>query len=245
MPGNAGDSENNSDLDNDSAINQRQLDWKDLLLVIAGIAIIYFGVGYIFIWLGSWYTYERVLLYLNAFATQAFFLILILIIMKIRRWKWRDFGWKPVQEGYMGQVATLYILAWIINIMYVAFIVSRGFTPPETDAYTKLLSNNTLITLILNFILAGILAPIIEETLFRGVIFGSLQTYMGKWTAAAVSAAVFSGLHLQAYGFFPRFVLGILLAYLYIRYKSIKPAVALHATNNIMALLLVLFVEGI
>lgn len=246
IPDHESDSENNLiGLNNDSMESERRLDWKDLLIVVVGIAVIYFGAGYLFILLGNWYTNERVLLYLNAFGTQVLFLILIFIVMKIRRWSWQDFGWKSVQEGYMGKVVTLYILAWIINIAYVAFIVSRGFTPPETDAYTKLLSNNTLITLIVNLILAGILAPIIEETLFRGVIFGSLQTYMGKWTAAAVSAAFFSGLHLQAYGFFPRFVLGILLAYLYIRYKSIKPAIALHATNNIMALLLVVLVEGI
>ncbi len=169
----------------------------------------------------------------------------MLVIMKIRRWRWQDFGWSSPQEGYAGKVASLYILAWVINIMYAAFLLAKGFTPPETDAYTKLLGNPTLITLILNLILAGLLAPIIEETLFRGIIFGSLQTYMGKWTAAAVSAAIFSGLHMQAYGFFPRFVLGILLAYLYIRYKSIKPAVALHATNNIVALMLTVFLDGV
>jgi len=87
-------------------------------------------------------------------------------------------------------------------------------------------------------ILAGVLAPFVEETLFRGIIFGSLQTYLGKWTAAVISAAIFSGLHLQVYGFFPRFILGIALVYLYDKSKSLYPSVALHALNNIIATLL-------
>ncbi len=39
---------NPKDLDNDLTNSQRQLDWKDFLLVIAGIAIVYFGIGYLF-----------------------------------------------------------------------------------------------------------------------------------------------------------------------------------------------------
>jgi len=132
----------------------------------------------------------------------------------------------------------LYAITWVVNICYALALYNYGFTPPETDVYSKLLGQVTWYTLILNLILAGILAPIVEETLFRGVIFGSLQAYFGKWTAAVLSAVVFSTLHFQAYGFFPRFVLGMVLVYLYDKYKSLYPSVALHALNNIVATLI-------
>ena len=86
--------------------------------------------------------------------------------------------------------------------------------------------------------LAGVLAPLIEETLFRGLIFGSLRKYCGKWTAAVISAAIFSGLHFQLYGFIPRFILGIALVYLFDKYKSLYPSMRLHSLNNIIATLL-------
>lgn len=132
----------------------------------------------------------------------------------------------------------------IINLLYGIFLYQKGFTPPETDVYTKLMGNATLITFILNLVLAGILAPILEETLFRGIIFGSLQTYFGKWTSAAISAVIFSGLHFQAYGFFPRFVLGMVLAHLYSKHKSLYPPIAMHALNNIVALTLSVWAGG-
>jgi membrane protease YdiL (CAAX protease family) len=124
--------------------------------------------------------------------------------------------------------------------MYSIFLFQKGIAPPNTDVYIQLLGNATPLTFMLNLILAGILAPIFEETLFRGVIFGGLQSYFGKWTSAILSAVFFSSLHLQAYGFIPRFVLGLMLAYLYDKYKSIYPSIALHSLNNVVALTLVM-----
>ncbi|BAE84047.1 CPBP family intramembrane glutamic endopeptidase [Desulfitobacterium hafniense] len=223
----------------------RKLTWVDLFYALLGIIFLYLGVGYVMAWFASWWEYERVLLYVNGFVTQGMFLVVIIAIMKVRRWTWSDLGWKDVKGRYVGSVIAFYILTWIINIFYAAYLLQKGFTPPDTDVYTQLMGNATVVTFCLNLILAGMLAPIIEETMFRGIIFGSLQTYMGKWTAAAVSAAIFSGLHLQSYGFLPRFVLGMVLAYLVMKHKSIKPAVALHAVNNIVALLLVALSEGL
>ncbi len=178
--------------------------------------------------------------------TQGLFLLIIWSLTRIRRWKWTDFGWNPLKDRkYWGSVLTFYFLTWIINILYGAYLLQKGFTPPKTDVYTELLGHVTLFTFILNLLLAGILAPIMEETLFRGIIFGSLQSYLGKWTAAVVSAAIFSGLHFQAYGFFPRFVLGMALAYLYMKHKSIYPSMAMHALNNIVALALATWAGGL
>lgn len=203
------------------------------------MVVLYFSVGFATLWVAGWWPHEKILLYLNGFLTQAMFLLIIWLLMRLRGWKWEDFGWKPLRmKKYIGSVLSLYFLTWIINIAYSVYMYQRGFNPPDTDVYTQLLGNATIVTFILNLLLAGILAPIMEETIFRGIIFGSLQTYLGKWTSAALSAAIFSGLHLQAYGFLPRFVLGMVLAFLYMRHKSIYPSVAMHALNNIAALVL-------
>ncbi|MGI1658619.1 MAG: lysostaphin resistance A-like protein [Desulfitobacterium sp.] len=236
--------ENRSSELNEAEAGQRKLTWVELLYALIGIAVLYLGLGFITAWVASWWEYERVLLYINGFMTQGMFFLIILFIMRTRKWSWNDFGWHDVKERYLGRVVALYILTWIVNIIYAAYLFERGFTPPDTDVYSKLLGNATLITFCLNLILAGMLAPILEETMFRGIIYKSLNSYMGKWTAAAISAAIFSGLHLQSYGFIPRFVLGMVLASLVMKYNSIKPAVALHALNNIVALLLVVLSEG-
>lgn len=217
----------------------RRLNWIDLALVLVGVVGIYVILAFGTLWLMEQWPHERVLMYLNAFMTQLCFALLIWTLKKVRHWKWADFGWRGVPlRVILSKVLGLYAMTWVFNICYAIALFNYGFNPPETDVYSKLLGQVTWYTLILNLLLAGVLAPLVEETLFRGVIFGSLQAYFGKWTAAVISATVFSALHFQAYGFLPRFVLGMVLAYLYDKYKSLYPSVALHALNNIVATLI-------
>ncbi|KGK85459.1 CAAX protease [Desulfosporosinus sp. HMP52] len=225
--------------DGESPRCDRKLNWVDLALVLGGVIGIYVGLAFGTFWLMDLWPHERVLMYLNAFLTQLSFALLIYFLKRVRRWTWADFGWRDVpMRVIFSKVLGLYALTWVVNICYAIALFNYGFTPPETDVYSKLLGDVTGYTLILNLLLAGILAPLVEETLFRGVIFGSLQAYFGKWTAAVISATIFSALHFQAYGFFPRFVLGMVLVYLYDRYKSLYPSVGLHALNNIVATLI-------
>ncbi|MDQ7096830.1 type II CAAX endopeptidase family protein [Desulfosporosinus sp. PR] len=218
---------------------QRRLNWVDLVAVLGGIVGIYLILALGTIWLMKRWPNEQVLLYLNAFLTQLSFALLIWFLKTVRRWQWPDFGWRTVSlRRALPKILGIYGVTWIVNISYALFLYQHGMSPPATDVYTKLLGQSSGLTLLLNLLLAGVLAPVIEETLFRGLIFGSLRAYCGKWTATVISAAIFSGLHFQAYGFLPRFILGIALVYLFDKYKSLYPSVALHSLNNIVATLL-------
>lgn len=222
---------------------ERSLGWVDLGWTLGGLFLVFVLVGLGTLWISLYSPNEKVLMYLNGFLTQFAFAFLILLIQKFRHWEWQDLGWHPVGlHIFWRRVLGLYFLTWAINIIYVLILYWNNLTPPTTDVYTKLFAATDWWMFVLNIILAVILAPVIEETLFRGLVYGSLRIYGGKWVAAAISAAIFSGLHLQTYGFFSRFVLGLALAYLYERYRSLYPSIALHAFNNLIATLLMLAV---
>jgi membrane protease YdiL (CAAX protease family) len=222
-----------------NSFQKRNLSWVDLALVLCGVLSIYIILAFGMFRLMKWWPHERVLMYLNAFMTQLSLALLIWTLKIFRHWEWSDFGWLAVPlRKILNKIFGLYTLTWVINICYTIVLYQHGLNPPSTDVYTKLLGQTTWYTLILNLLLAGVLAPFVEETLFRGVIFGSLQANFRKWTAAVISAIIFSGLHLQVYGFFPRFILGMALVYLYNKYNSLYPSVALHALNNIVATLI-------
>jgi membrane protease YdiL (CAAX protease family) len=223
----------------ENVLPKRSLSWVELVIVLGGVAVIYLILSLGTLKLMEVWPHERPLIYLNAFMTQFSLVLLIWVIKKVRHWEWSDFGWHAVSlKSIFGRVVSVYLLSWVVNICYVLILYQHGLTPPTSDVYSELLGNTTWYTLILNLLLAGVLAPLVEETLFRGIVFQSLRTYCGKWTAIVISAAIFSGLHLQLYGFFTRFVLGIALAYLYDKYKSLYPSVTLHALNNIVATLM-------
>ena len=81
-----------------------------------------------------------------------------------------------------------------------------------------------------------VVAPVAEETFFRGFVFAGLRSrYDWRW-AAAISAALFAAAHLSVTFFIPAFLLGYLFAYLYQRSNSVWPGMIFHVFLNALAL---------
>lgn len=90
-----------------------------------------------------------------------------------------------------------------------------------------------------NLIIVALLPALGEELLFRGVIQRLFKELVNnKHTAVFLTAFVFSAIHMQFYGFLPRFVLGLLLGYLVVWSGSIWFSVAAHFVNNAGAVLM-------
>jgi membrane protease YdiL (CAAX protease family) len=83
--------------------------------------------------------------------------------------------------------------------------------------------------------LALIAAPLFEEFIFRGLIFGGLRRSFGLWPAALASAAVFAIMH-PAISMAPVFVMGVFSALVYERSRSLLAPMLVHAIYNACAL---------
>lgn len=77
-----------------------------------------------------------------------------------------------------------------------------------------------------------IIAPVIEELIFRGVIMHGLMRNYSKFTAIFVSALMFALFHLNPWQFPATFILGLLLGFLMVRTRSIYLCIIGHAINN-------------
>jgi len=87
-----------------------------------------------------------------------------------------------------------------------------------------------------------IMAPLLEEVLFRGLLLQALRRRMPFWPAALVVTALFSALHaLQFQDYLPALAgiaaLGLLLAWLRERSGSLWPPILVHAGFNLLGLL--------
>jgi ABC-2 type transport system permease protein len=85
------------------------------------------------------------------------------------------------------------------------------------------------------FPLAVIAAPIFEEFIFRGLIFGGLRRSFSLWPAALVSAGLFAIMH-PALSLVPVFVMGAAAALVYDRTRSLLAPMLLHAVYNACAI---------
>jgi membrane protease YdiL (CAAX protease family) len=83
-----------------------------------------------------------------------------------------------------------------------------------------------------------VIGPFCEELYFRGLLFGTLG---GTWLAVVIQAAVFAALHLIPAALPVLFIDGLVLGWLRRRTASLWPGVAVHATNNALALALALW----
>ena len=75
-----------------------------------------------------------------------------------------------------------------------------------------------------------------EEWMFRGALLRCFKGYNKHWAAVLVGF-FFSLIHLEAYGFIPRWLLGTAFVYLVYWTGSIWPSVIAHAINNLWALI--------
>jgi hypothetical protein len=90
-----------------------------------------------------------------------------------------------------------------------------------------------------------VMAPLLEEMLFRGIVLrGFLQRY-SRWQAIVMSALLFGAAHMNIYQFVVGFVMGVVLAWLYERTRSLIPCIALHAAYNTTTLLLADWLDGL
>ena len=94
---------------------------------------------------------------------------------------------------------------------------------------TALLSRRTVTDLLLNLVFIAVFAAVGEELLFRGMVQRLLiKMFRSPWAGILISAALFSAMHMQFYGFLPRFALGILLGAIYWYSGSLWVAMLAH-----------------
>ncbi|WP_167856996.1 CPBP family intramembrane glutamic endopeptidase [Hymenobacter aquaticus] len=85
----------------------------------------------------------------------------------------------------------------------------------------------------------GVVPAISEELFFRGVLQRNLiDWFKSRHVGVFLAAAIFSAIHMQFLGFVPRFVLGLVLGYLYEWSGNILVPMVAHFTQNAFQLLL-------
>ena len=105
-------------------------------------------------------------------------------------------------------------------------------------ATEKLLDVDSIGGLLFNLVVIALIPAIGEELTFRGVLQQSLTRKMNPHVAIILSAAIFSFIHFQFYGFLPRMFLGILMGYMFYITNSLWTSMLMHFVNNGTAVVL-------
>lgn len=80
-----------------------------------------------------------------------------------------------------------------------------------------------------------IIAPLTEETLFRGLLFGALRKWLKPLPTILIVAVIFGAVHMDVIFFFPLFLIGVLLGWARYTSNSIWFPIAIHMLQNTIA----------
>lgn len=145
---------------------------------------------------------------------------------------WLQWGWLPpttvLRQALLMVLLVMPLVAlssWLVELIW----SDPGGSNPMLEL---LLNGSDPLTLACFAITALVLAPLFEETLFRGVLLPVLGRWLGSRRAVLLSAALFAAAHLSLGEFVPLFVLGIGLGVLRLRSGRLAASVLMHALWN-------------
>ncbi len=143
----------------------------------------------------------------------------------------RASGWEYVGAVLLG----LGFLPWVQTL-----VVMQNHIWPRSMAVQGA-SNALLLPLLLHYPVVMVLAlplsaAFSEELFFRGPLQRALIKRMPVWVAVGVGSLIFAAAHFDVPGFAVRTMLGVLLAVLVLRGRSIFPAMTLHFVYDAAAL---------
>jgi membrane protease YdiL (CAAX protease family) len=129
--------------------------------------------------------------------------------------------WSSAWRSAFGWGALMAMPALAASLLWMAILRHQGMLPPAAPAAT------------LSWLapLSVLAAPVFEEFIFRGQVFGGMRRSLSAAPAMAASATLFAVIH-PALAMLPVFVLGLCTAYAAERSKSLLAPIVAHALYN-------------
>lgn len=131
-----------------------------------------------------------------------------------------------------------------VALFLIALLILGLFGAKETDL-DRILQSSRGAALVLAF-LAVATAPLVEEVIYRGLLYSALQRVIGSWFAVIVVAAMFAGLHVIQY--WPNFgaisaitLLSVVLTVIRARTGRLLPCFVIHLVFNGVQSLIIVF----
>jgi membrane protease YdiL (CAAX protease family) len=144
---------------------------------------------------------------------------------------WTTFGWRRggggVGYGLLTLIAVYPLIILATVVTQLLFHNAQG-SPLVSVVQT---TNNPLLVIIF-VVTVVMMAPLIEETLFRGLLFRAMNARMPFWGAAVISGVLFSLGHTSLGELLPIAVLGTAFAYMTRRTGGLWASAAAHAAFN-------------
>lgn len=138
---------------------------------------------------------------------------------------------------FIGSIMIMYTLSIVGSLIGIGvnYLISILFGITSSSAAVELISSGE--DILVNFLFAGITAPIVEEFIFRKLLIDRTIKY-GSKLSLILSGLLFGLVHGNFQQFFYAFFLGVFFAFIYIRTGKLTYTIILHMILNSVSVLI-------
>lgn len=158
----------------------------------------------------------------------------MLVLFHKDRVRERMTGFIPNKKAPLWKYAAGLLMALAMSLGLNNLIII-GNLSDISDSYQATVEAFYASSLPVQIIVLGILMPMSEELVFRGLLFKRLRERGTYLQSALYSALVFGFMHMNLVQMTYGFVLGMMLAYFYEKYGSVKAPIAAHIAMNLLS----------
>ena len=180
-------------------------------------------------------------LFIGMWPQDLLFLAGVICCVRVRKESWSQLGVRLIEGKHpLGGPVLAGVGLYVLMIFFVQLLDRfwpGGLEKQSVQSYMA--PDDALAQRIFVIITLGLLAPIAEELLFRGVLFQSFCNYLSENTAMVFTSAVFACTHFDFQRFLPLMLGGYLLNLIAVRHHSLLASIISHATWNSLMLIII------
>lgn len=162
-----------------------------------------------------------------------------------RHWKLPEhFSWRPVgaRPLFTWSIACV-ICIFLFDILYTFTLDHFGVAVPRQWLQEQVLSLTRTSELQIFIFAGGVVIPVIEELIFRSVIYKGLRAKLPVLLSVSITSLLFTVVHIEPWSFLPIFIMSSLLCYSLEKTRSIAVPIVIHSINNLASITLLLLLE--
>ena len=130
-------------------------------------------------------------------------------------------------------VQPLVLAMMSLTILVARALFGKDFTVPQHEALKLITESPALPLQILLVVVAVVVAPVVEEMLFRGLVQTTIRSYVQRpWPAIVLTSLLFASIHVNGTHWPSLFVLALGLGYSYEKSGSLLRPIFMHAMFN-------------
>lgn len=178
------------------------------------------------------------------------FILVIIIFIFMRRTRGEDeitYYFRPLNEKKLEVVLysiVFMFLSKLVSAVFVMIVNMLFHIELKSQDIMNMFLKGSWLSIIVLSVLTVIIAPVLEEFIFRHIIYGQISKKIGKIAAAIISSMLFTLLHYNLAGVLAFFAVGIFNCYLYEKY-GYRAAVINHSIFNLSSTVMIILIKAL